>query len=55
MKIDEDCEDNKESKVLGITWNHQEDVFKLGVKEIFENAVKVEPTKRNVLKIIASI
>ena len=42
-------------KVLGIDWDENKDILKLGVGEIFKNAEKISPTKRNILKIIASI
>ena len=44
-----------EVKVLGIRWNEEEDTLQLGIKEIFEKAESLVPTKRNVLKTIASI
>ena len=43
------------AKVLGIEWNHIDDTMQLGVREVFETADKIEPTKRNILKIIAAI
>ena len=40
---------------MGIKWNNLKDTMQQGVKEIFLSADKVEPTKRNILKIIAAI
>ena len=42
-------------KVLGISWDNQEDKLILGVSEIFVKAENVNPTKRNILRVIASI
>ena len=42
-------------KVLGIIWREKDDILVLNVKELFESAVTVAPTKRNVLKVIASV
>ena len=42
-------------KVLGIPWDNQEDKLILGVSEIFAKAEDVKPTKRNILRVIASI
>ena len=52
---DEECIDDQNAKVLGIKWNHSEDTMQLGVQSVFETAHKVQPTKRNILKVIASI
>ena len=53
-----DNEDGKKSlednKVLGIRWN-EKDTLIIGVKYIFKNAAWIEVTKRNVLKVIASV
>ena len=42
-------------KVLGIVWDPCKDTFSLGVRHIFEKAEHVPPTKRNILKSIASV
>ena len=42
-------------KVLGINWDCNKDTFNLGVRHIFEKASILTPTKRNILKSIASI
>ena len=42
-------------KVLGITWDCDKDTLSLGMKQIFDKAAVLLPTKRNILKSIASI
>ena len=42
-------------KVLGINWDLTKDVLNLGLHHIFEEAVVLNPTKRNILKSIARI
>ena len=42
-------------KVLGIPWDNQEDKLILGVSEIFAKAEDVNPTRRNILRVIAII
>ena len=42
-------------KILGVLWDEKNDIFVLIVKELFENGKNVNPTKRNVLKALASI
>ena len=51
----EDKVDETDAKVLGIKWNDVNDTLQLGVSMIFEQAEKLSPTKRNILKIIASV
>ena len=46
-------EDNE--NVLGTKWNHSSDTLHMSVRELFEEAEKVEPTLRNILKIKAKI
>ena len=48
-------ENEENLKVLGISWNHKKDTLNLGVKKIFERASILSPTKRNILRSIASI
>ena len=52
---DDDVLDEENAKVLGIRWNQTEDTLELGVNEIFVKADGIKPTKRNILKVIASI
>ena len=42
-------------KVLGIDWNKQNDSFIIDLNKIYEAGIELPTTKRNVLKIIASI
>ena len=42
-------------KVLGLQWNEKGDTFVLNVVELFNSAVTIKPTKRNILKVIASV
>ena len=51
----DDILNDENAKVLGIKWNNLQDKMQLGVKEIFLSADKVEPIKRNILKIITAI
>ena len=52
--IGDESEHDDEAKILGIKWDEVRDEFILGVKDIFVNAENINPTKRNVLKVIAS-
>ena len=45
---------NHTDKVLGITWNDLDDILVFDVKEMFKDAFRVIPTKRSILKVIAS-
>ena len=45
---------NHTDKVLGITWNDLGDILIFDVKEMFTDALHVNPTKRNKLKATAS-
>ena len=45
----------KNEKVLGIAWNEDNDTLILGVNELFESVINIEPTKRNILRVIASV
>ena len=51
----DDILNDETAKVLGIKWNNLKDTMQLGVKEIFISADKIEPSTRNILKIIAAI
>ena len=51
----EDVSQDVGAKVLGIRWNEVEDYLIMGVKEVSELAKDLKPTKRNVMKVIASI
>ena len=42
-------------KVLGITWNQKDDELSVDLNIIYENSFDLEPTKRNILKFMASI
>ena len=42
-------------KVLGVTWHEKSDVLIFGLRDIFNAAVKITTTKRNILNIIASV
>ena len=42
-------------KVLGITWDEIQDELVIDLTPVVEEAVQLTPTKRNVLKVIASI
>ena len=42
-------------KVLGLYWDHQRDVISLKISEIFKEAVKIIPAKRNISSIIPSV
>ena len=42
-------------KVLGIDWHKQNDSFIIDLNKIYEASIELPTTKRNVLKIIASI
>ena len=46
---EKDRNQEKKAKVLGIVCNDPHDTLQLGVKKIFKDAEKLEPTKRNVL------
>ena len=45
----------EEDKVLGVKWNRVEDNLVYDFKETIERAESLEPTKRNILSIIASM
>ena len=42
-------------KVLGIKWDETKDTLIIGISDILDKAINIEPTKRNILCIIASI
>ena len=42
-------------KLLGINWDLTKDMLNLGLRHIFEEAVMLNPTKRNIFKSIARI
>jgi len=44
--------DNKIAKILGLSWNAQDDTFRYQIKEKLENNVL---TKRNILAYIATV
>ena len=44
---------SSDEKVLGIHWNENTDVFVINLNDYINEAEKLAPTKRNVLKIIA--
>ena len=44
----------KPSKILGVQWDEQHDVFIYDLKDIFDQAKDLSPTKRNILKTLAS-
>ena len=50
MNITKSCE-----KVLVIEWDNNNDILRFGVNEIFKTATNISPTKRNILKTIASV
>ena len=45
----------KGEKVLGVNWNCESDTFHLDLAQIAEKAEGLEPTKRNVLSLLASL
>ena len=45
----------EEDKVLGVKWNKVDDNLVYDFKETIERAEGLEPTKRNILSIIASV
>ena len=55
MIPNEDLLNEESANVLRIEWNHTDDTMQLGVREVFKTADKIEPTKRNILKIIAAV
>ena len=46
---------SKGEKVLGVVWNCESDTFHLSLAHIAEKAEGLEPTKRNVLSVLASL
>ena len=48
-------DDLKCSRVLGILWDEEKDIFILGVDDLFKNASNINPTKRNILSIICGV
>ena len=42
------------SKILGLTWDEEKDVFIFDFAKFFEAASKQKPTKRNILSILSS-
>ena len=45
----------KESKVLGVNWNLDQDNLTVDLHEIYQTSLDVTPTKRNILKLIATV
>ena len=45
----------KGEKVLGVKWNCESDTFHLDLAQIAEKAESLEPTKRNILSLLASL
>ena len=44
-----------EQKVLGVIWDIERDEFVVNVESILEEALKTEPTKRNIIRIVSKI
>ena len=42
-------------KILGLPWDEKNDTLNLNVQELFQNVRNMPPTKRNILKAIASV
>ena len=45
----------KNEKVMGVTWHKKSDILIFGLQDIFNAAVNITPTKRNILSVIASV
>ena len=45
-------EKGSEQKILGVSWNTHSDSLVFDVRELVERAVKLEPTKRNIISMI---
>ena len=54
IETDDNCSITNR-KVLDVEWDEQNDILKLGVREIFGKVTEISPTKRNILKVIASV
>ena len=44
-----------DKKVLGLYWDHKEDINSLKINRVFKEAINIIPTKRNILCVIASV
>ena len=44
-----------EHKVLGVIWNIESDEFVVNVKPVYNEALHMEPTKRNVVSLFSKI
>ena len=54
-KVLGDCNGTRtHSHVICIIWNDLDDILVFDVKEMFKDALHINPTKRNILKVIAS-
>ena len=42
---------NKEI-ILELYWDHEKDIISLKIKEVFEEAINIIPTKRNILSVM---
>ena len=51
----ETSETLKQTKIFGILWDEQSDLFKFEFEEILKLAATLKPIKRNVLKVLAMI
>ena len=51
----DDLMSEDDEKVLGEIWNHTKDTIHMSVSEIFLEAEELNPTKRNILKLMAKI
>ena len=45
---------SQNSKILGLMWDDEKDVFIFDFEKLAETAVNQKPTKRNVLSILSS-
>ena len=44
-----------EHKVLGVIWNMESDEFVVNVEPVYNEAMHMEPTKRNVVSLVSKI
>ena len=45
---------NEELKMLGVNWDQREDKLIFDLNVIYQNSLDLEPTKRNISKLMAS-
>ena len=55
LAIKETDIESKGTKVLGLNWDVNNDVFEFKMSQLVNHATELQPTKRNILRVVAKI